>query len=436
MPKRPPNILVITTDQHRFDALSARGHPHLQTPHFDHFLSQSLDFRSAYTQAPVCAPARYSLATGTYVPEHGVRFNNQDPARPITTIAHRFRDAGYRCFQAGHMHWSPGTTDTGYEPLVSRRDWLDQLPPEQAERFELEHREAAIRTTMGGPSPIPEEQFFGPYLARETGRFLREVADSGQPFFAWVSIYEPHPPFFPPAEVYRRFDPGALSIRKNPPETGAPLPEGLHNRRRKWEHLTDVEIKQMIRGYYGLVEVADRAFGQILQHLEDRGLDENTVVVWTSDHGEQLYDHRLFLKFCMFEESVHVPMAIRGPGIQPGSYSGWVEHVDLFPTLCAIADLEPGSGLDGCSLVPLFQEESRNVSLRDAVFSTIFQSHMVRTASEKCVTIQGEPVQFYDLEKDPGEFHNALQDSDCHERIAACLDRLRARFPEDFPPPS
>jgi choline-sulfatase len=330
------------------------------------------------------------------------------------------------------MHWRPVTTDTGFEPLISREHWLESLPKDVRDRFENEHDSDMIRTTMGGPSPFQEESFFGPFLAQATNEFLEEVSATGDPFFAWVSIYEPHPPFFPPSETYRQFNFKDIRLPENREETGAPLPEGLRKRRKKWEHLTDQEVRQMMAGYFGLVEVADRAFGAILSKLETLGLSDNTWIVWTSDHGEQLYDHQLFLKFCMFEQSVHVPFAISGPGIQTRQVDHLVEHIDLFPTLCDLAGIETPPHLPGTSVVPHLRPGEGPTPVKDAVFSSIFQTHMIRTRSEKCVTIKGEPVQFYDLQKDPGEFHNAVNEMDCRERIRHCVDRLAKQFPSEF----
>ncbi|MEZ5278497.1 MAG: sulfatase-like hydrolase/transferase [Opitutaceae bacterium] len=417
-----PNILVLMTDQHRYDALSCRGHPHVRTPHLDALVSRSVDFRSAYTQAPVCAPARYSLATGQYVASHGVRFNDVNPLGPIRTLAHLFRDEGYRCFQAGHMHWSSATTDTGYEPLISREMWLESLPVQWSERFRLEHETPFVRTAMGGPSPLPESAFWGHFVARNVNRLIDEAVDGDEPFFCWASIYEPHPPFFPPVEAYAAHQQDSISLPAQDPEDAAPPELRQLDRRRKWEHLTDVEIRQMMAGYFGMVEVADRSAGAILQHLRDRGLLDNTWIIWTSDHGEQLFDHRLFLKFCMYEQSVHVPFCVSGPGISPGGRDELVEHVDLLPTLCDIAGIGIPQGAGGRSLEPLLHGRPAGGGWREAVFSQINDLFMIRTRDWKLIVRDGIPVELYDLNADPGEFENRLGDPTC----AGIVDQLEA----------
>lgn len=428
MSDKRPNILVLTTDQHRYDALSCRGHPHVRTPNLDALVGQSVDFQSTFTQAPVCAPARYSLATGQYVNTHGVRFNSVNPSGPIYTIAHQLGANGYRCLQHGHMHWSSDTTDTGYAPLVSREMWLQSLEPEWRERVTREHDIAFIRTSMGGPSPVPEEAFFAHFLAGETIRSIDAAAAGDQPFFCWTSLFEPHPPFFPPADVYARFDQDQFSLPEQAPAGNPPIEERKKKRRRNWAHLSPVEIRQMMAGYFGLVEVVDRAVGRILDHLKATGLLENTWIIWTSDHGEQLYNHELFMKFCMYEESVHVPLSVRGPGQSPGVCTDLVEHVDLFPTLCGIAGTDIPEGIEGCSLKPFLNGESAPKGWRPIVFSQMNSLFMARTDKWKLMMRDGTAVELYNLQADPREFHNRVADPQCSGIRDMLLHELTSRF--------
>jgi arylsulfatase A-like enzyme len=428
MSDKRPNILVLTTDQHRFDALSCRGHRHVRTPNLDSLVGASVDFNSAFTQAPVCAPARYSLATGQYVNTHGVRFNEVNPTRSVRTIAHHLGEAGYQCHQLGHMHWSRETTDTGYEPLVSRDKWLQTLRPEWRDRICREHDTDFIRTTMGGPSPVPEEAFFAHYLAGETIRKLDEAATGDAPFLCWTSIYEPHPPFFAPADVYARFDQSAFGLPPQAPGSNPPVERKQIERRKKWAHLSPVEIRQNMAGYFGLVEVADRAIGRILDHLKATGLLENTWIVWTSDHGEQLFDHELFLKFCMYEQSVHVPFTIRGPGLNSAVRSELVEHVDLFPTLCELCGTSIPASVEGASLKPLLGDGPVPEDWRPIVFSQINNFFMARTEKWKLMVRFGQPVELYNLAEDPSEFHNRVDDPGCSGIREMLLAEVNARF--------
>lgn len=420
-----PNILVIMTDQHRFDALSCRRNPFVRTPHLDSLIERSVDFSAAYTQSPVCAPSRYSLATGNYVAEHGVVFNGHAPVGPVRTIAHGMRDVGYRCFQVGHMHWSPETTDTGFEPNVDRRMWLDSLPQAYRERFHAEHESSIVRTTMAGPSPLPEAAFWGPYVAERTCACIDAALDSGESFFAWSSIYEPHPPFFPPASIYseKKDLPYELTAYRDGPV--APEDRQL-KRRQKWAHLTDLELRQMMAGYYGMVEVADRSVGRILNHLERLGILENTWIVWTSDHGEQLYDHGLFLKFCMYEQSVHVPFCISGPGVEPQKCEHLIEHIDLMPTLFEIAGIEAAVSCRGRSLCPFFKAGlDQPEDWRKQVYSQINDLCMVRSSDWKLIMRKGEPVELYNVKTDPEERKNLLREENCTGILKTLIDVAR-----------
>jgi choline-sulfatase len=253
---------------------------------------------------------------------------------------------------------------------------------------------------------------------------IDEAVDGGEPFFCWASIYEPHPPFFPPAEVYAAHPQDSISLPEQGPDDASPPESRQLERRRKWEHLTDTEIRQMMAGYFGMVEVADRSAGVILQHLRSRGLLDSTWIIWTSDHGEQLYDHRLFLKFCMYEQSVHVPFCISGPGLPPGERDELVEHVDLLPTLCGIASIEIPEEAGGRSLEPLLHGRPQREEWREAVFSQINDLLMVRTRHWKLTVRDGHPVELYDLNADPGEFENRLRDSACD----GIVDHLQAEL--------
>jgi arylsulfatase A-like enzyme len=327
------------------------------------------------------------------------------------------------------MHWSRETTDTGYAPLVSRDMWLQTLKPEWRERVCEEHDTAFIRTTIGGPSPVPEEAYYAHYLAGETIRAIDEAAAADAPFLCWTSIFEPHPPFFPPADVYARFDQESFDLPPQAPPENPPVEEKQIQRRRKWAHLSPVEIRQIMAGYFGLVEVADRAVGRILDHLKSTGLLENTWIVWTSDHGEQLYDHELFLKFCMYEQSVHVPFVVRGPGRKPAMRTELVEHVDLFPTLCEIAGTEIPDSVEGCSLKPLLDGGAVPDDWRPIVFSQINSFFMARTEKWKLMMREGRPVELYDLVADPSEFHNRVADPACAGIREMLLHELKTRFP-------
>ncbi len=203
----------------------------------------------------------------------------------------------------------------------------------------------------------------------------------------------------------------------------------LEQRQREWEHLTDVEIRQMIAGYHGLVSLMDDYVGRLLAALEELGVAEDTVIVFTADHGDQLYEHEVFLKYITRESSIHVPLMIHVPGAPPGRREELIEHVDLFPTVCDLAGLETPEPVQGRSLRPLLEGRPAD-TWRDAVFSEIDDEAghitMVRTDRWKLNLYDEGPDELFDLENDPGEFFNRQGDKACAQIEADLRSRLES----------
>lgn len=403
------NILVVTFDHLRYDALGCHGNTVVPTPNLDRLAAKSLQFSRCFTQAPVCAPDRYSMATGQYVHTHGVRFNEQLPSAPLHTVAHALQPAGYRRYSLGHMHWTdtagtPPEFDTGYEEWISMRHWRATMPPDVLARFDWEHGDIP-RRTMGGPSTRTREQYWGYHVAQETIRRMEQSAARQEPFFCWTSFWEPHPPFFPPADVYAGI---AQKDLKLPATDAFDESAAVVRRQQNWAHLTQVEVCQMIAGYYGLVFLADQYLGMVLDALERLSIAGDTVIIWTADHGEQLWEHKLFTKFVFYEASVHMPLGICAPGLVPGERDELVEHVDLHPTICDLAGVPVPASVEGRSLKPLLSGEAAPPDWRTAVFSE-FQNHaMIRTADRKLTVFDDQPEELFDLNADSQELRNLI----------------------------
>jgi choline-sulfatase len=422
---QPKNILVLMCDHHRFDALSCLGNPLADTHNLDALAARSVRFGHCFNQAPVCAPTRHSLATGRYCHAHGVITNQHKPFPGMRTIAHALQPLGYRRFNQGHMHWTDRTMDNGYEPWIDQEMWRATMPADALERYEWEHQNVTRRTT-GGPSPRTSEQYWGYHVATNAIRQIESAVERDEPFLSWTAFTEPHPPFYPPGELYARIDQAAINLPEQaPPGAPAPHPDILR-KRREWEHLTEVEIRQIIAGYYGMVHLVDGYCGMVLDALDRLGIRDETIVVWTVDHGDQMWEHELFLKFVMREASVHVPLLIDVPGVGPGVRDEFAEHVDLFPTLCELAGAPVPGSVQGRSLVPLLGKGTAPDDWRDAVFGQIGDVFMVRTAEWKLNVYGGEPGELYNLREDPQEFYNRIAEPGCAGAVASLLERLEA----------
>lgn len=418
------NVLVLMCDHHRFDALGCLGNPLAHTPNLDRLASQSVHFENCYTQAPVCAPARHSLATGRYVHAHGVYTNSHFPYPGIFTIAHMLKPFGYRRFQLGHMHWTDPSIDNGYEPAYTKEMFMQTLSSAVRARYEWESQSITRRTTAG-PSPRTKEEYWGYGVAKQSVQWIEEAIEKGQSFLNWTAFTEPHPPFYPPRDYYRLIDQSEITIPVQAPSDAAPPHQDIIRKQKEWKHLTEVEIRQIIAGYYGMVALVDNYCGMVLNILDRLGIRDETAIIWTVDHGEQLWEHGLFTKFVMREASVHVPLLISVPGVKPGVRSEFVEHVDIFPTICDLLDIEIPNSVQGRSLLPLLDSESPPDDWRDAVFSQIGTTQMIRTAEWKLNVYNGVPGELFDMRNDRQEFYNLAADPAHTDVINHLHHRLR-----------
>jgi len=419
------NVLVLMCDHHRHDALGCLGNPLAHTPNLDRLAARSVRFRNCYTQAPVCAPARHSLATGRYCHAHGVLDNRLKPGPGMFTIAHAVQPLGYRRLQFGHMHWTDPGADTGYEPYAAaERDWQAKLPEAMRARLAWESQGITRRTT-GGPGPRSVEQHRGYHVARAAAEAIEQAVSRDEPFLCWVAFSEPHPPFYPPKELYEMIDQSQVAMPAQPPADAPPPHPRVALKQEEWAHLTAVEVKQIIAGYYGMVALADRYLGMVLDAVEGLGALDDTLIVWTSDHGEQLYEHRLFTKFVMREASVHVPLLVSHPSLEAGVRDELVEHVDLFPTICEFVGATVPDSVHGRSLAALLRGGVATDGWRDAVFSQIEDVRMIRTRDSKLNVYGSKPGELFDLRNDPCEFHNLIDHPSHRETREALFERVK-----------
>lgn len=437
--KRPKNVLVLMTDQHRPEALGAYGDPVARTPHLDRLAGQSVRFRSAYCTNPVCAPSRASLLTGLYTHHHRVTGNGTAWPFEVKTLAHAFARAGYMTSLVGKMHFVDAQTH-GFEYRIDFNDWWQHLGPlakvyadELAkpnsgsglpqiddlwrdlgdpwrEVRENDGRQGLVH--VGRVSKIPEAQHFDNFIAREAGRFLQNHGKR-QPWLMVASFLKPHDPFMPAERFAREF---RAEDMKLPATWGkvdlAKVPREIRNsiqRHAATPELADpVEAKKRIAFYYANLMQVDDCIGRVLRSLEEQGLAEDTIVVYTSDHGEMLGEHGLWQKFVFYEDSVRVPFTVRVPGVAAGECRNHVSLVDLFPTLTGLCGLPTPAGLDGSSLEPMLRAP------RQALDRAVFAEFALGSPNAKWMVRRGnwkfnqyaDMDELYDLAADPAEMRN------------------------------
>ncbi len=348
---RPPNIVFIICDQMRGDAMGCVGHPNVRTPNLDRMAAEGTLFERCFVNNPVCLPSRQSTFTGRYPHEHGALTNQGSMIREWSdTLVDVFQKAGYRIGWAGKNH-------TYVNNLVGNLDFAS-----------IRDREP-FRAYNGMVPPYwhtdvywPEEKCYPEVNTREALRFLDQAKAGGEPFFLHVSYFDPHPPYMAPAEYTRRYVGSQMKL----PANGKVPAEALSGRLEEFKdgfglnESGEADITETMRYYYAQIEWGvDKQVGRILEGLRERGLEDNTVVVFTSDHGDFMGSYGLVRKgMSLYDSLLHVPMIWRAPGRVPAGKrtTAAAQHIDLFPTFADYAGLSTrGLDLPGRSLKPLIE---------------------------------------------------------------------------------
>nr|WP_325052855.1 sulfatase-like hydrolase/transferase [Kribbella turkmenica] len=462
-----PNILLIMTDQHRYDVLSAYGNSHVRTPHLQLLADQGTTFETCYTTSPVCAPARASVLTGKYPHAHRLWCNGVTlPDQPL--VSRRLADDGYRCGLIGKRHLSrcfrgieEAEIDDGFDsfrkwahdprhgsPDNAYHRWLETNHPRVWEKVREQVDHPGADHPDSGPRDIDCTEtpaHYSTWVAEEAKEFLR-TQDAGQPFFLWANFYDPHHPFAAPREYLDRYPPGSVPPPVGGPEELAGKPSVQAEMSRRGYQLHDTgfgadraaEINHFRRAYYAMVTMVDDKVGEILAALDGAGLAENTLVIFTSDHGEMLGDHGLLLKGPMaYEGAVRVPLIMRWPGTLPaGRRSSAVAGLhDVGVTIGAAAGTEPLPAAHGQDLLAVIRgdESGRDwgyVEYRDSNRSDepAVCTTMLRSGDLKLVQWHGHPAststrdgELYDLSADPDELVNLWHSAD---HLASKADML------------
>ncbi len=501
---RRPNFLFITADQHRGDCFGFEGRK-VSTPHLDDLAGDGTVFSACMTVNPICQPARASMLTGLLPRTHGVSDNgiDLDPKLGEAGFAGTLSAAGYQTELIGKAHFSTshnfeqsGTPECRDSMQNYGEDWhgpymgFDYLemvveghnahvplaPPngqhyerwydaggQNAARNELYLKQAGP-DTKGAPqtwhSGLPPAWHNSTWVGDRTIARLGAAAKRDQPFCIWASFPDPHHPFDCPLP---------WSLLHDPKDVDLPQHRTLDLDRRPWWHratlegkpeiredmaefrtkfsrvpqLSDDQLREVIANYYGMISLIDHNVGRILAELERLGLDENTIVIYTSDHGEWLGDHGLLLKGpMMYEGLLRVGCLFRGPGVPAGKcVSDPVSNLDFAATFLDYAGVASTLEMHSQSLRPLIETDTTHREyafseweLRPSRSGTALQLQTVRTATHKltCDQISNEG-EMYDLVADPFEMNNVFSD-DRYRSVRADLEKMMASRPNDALP--
>ncbi len=456
-----PNILWYCTDQQRFDTIRCLGNEHINTPNLDRLAADGVSFLNAYTQAPICTPSRATFLTGQYPATHHVHRNGNDYFHAHGKLVTRiFADHGYDCGLIGKLHLArcegalEKRTDDGYRFFHWSHHPQPDWPAGHAYADWLQNEKEIDPKELYGPTKgipygpgVPAEYHQTTWCTETSMRFISENRD--RPWFLSINPFDPHPPFDPPKEYLDRYNPEDLpyplfresdvarqralskvdqqtieAINPYEAEKLAPPEWGARSERYAGsappQHYDARKVKAC---YYASIELIDHEFGRLIDFLRDSGELENTIVIFTSDHGELLGDHGLIYKGCRFFESlVHVPMIISWPGrIEADLKSpALVELVDLAPTLLEAAGLEIPYTMQGESLFGLLSGKDDPGYHKPYVISEYNDALNQPNATHGSMYFDGRYKsilyhnvnvgELYDLETDPGEFDNLWDD--------------------------
>lgn len=468
--RKKPNILLITSDQQHWNTIGALN-PEISTPNLDRLVREGTLFTRAYCPNPTCTPSRSSIITGMYPSQHGAWTLGTKLSEEVTTVGDLLQKGGYRTALIGKAHFHPiGSTEEypsleGREKLHDFDFWRQFTGPyygfERAEMVRNHTNEWLVgqhyalwmeekgcanwRDYFTPPTgtmdpgeklvwPIPEEFHYNTWIAERTNQLLEEYHRNGDNFFLWASFPDPHPPYLAPEPWCNMYDPDQLTIPKgtpgehdhNPPhfrltqeddpdfsylkETGF----GIHGYHSHKKMFTEEEHKKAVAVYYGMVSFMDKYIGKILDRLEELGLAENTIVVFTTDHGHFFGQHGLQAKGGFhYEDLLRIPFIVRFPQEVPaGKRSDALQSlVDLAPTFLTFAGLPVPHAMTGVDQSAVWR--SRKERARDHIIcefhhepTTIHQKTYVDDRYKITVYYNQTYGELFDLQEDPEEVNN------------------------------
>jgi arylsulfatase A-like enzyme len=461
-----PNLLFLWTDEQRSDTMAVYGNHKIHAPNFNKLAQDSVIFQNAYVSQPVCTPSRSTVMTGLWPHMNSCTENNIALPEKVHCLPEMVNDFDYRTGYFGKWHLGDEIfAQHGFEEWISIEDgyWryyredkdINQKSDYHYFLEDLGYKPDTDRGTFsrGFAARLPLEHCKPKFLENHACDFIKRHRN--EPFMLYVNFLEPHMPFYGPLD--NQHDPKEIDLPINfndPLEDDEPLAyrlkreDFLKNGYEQYDLKKEEDWRQLISKYWGLVTQVDLSIGKILKTLDDLGLSDNTIVVFTSDHGDMMGSHHLLAKTVMYEEAVKVPWLIRFPQFYRGQniVESPVSHIDMVPTLLDLMELNTDTQLPGQSLTPLIksnESEAKDVFIQWHPMGNLAKGrnpagslkntfpgkkHSTRTV----VTREGwklclrdrDKNQLYNLNKDPGETTNLYYKDGNKEIITKLADKI------------
>ncbi len=432
------NILLIHSDQHRYDCLGVNGHALVQTTHLDQLAAEGSNFTHAFCPIPLCTPARASLLTGMWPTQHGTLANpDTELAAPLSadlpTFSQALKGAGYSLGYVGkwHVDVQKLPTDFGFDHYVPETDynqWRQQqgLPPRARQNGWFGETDATT----------PAESSRLAWGANATIRLLQDAAQQAQPFFIRWDPSEPHLPNVVPEPYASLYPPETIPPWPSFPDPLVGKPYIQHQQRHTWgiEDWRWEDWSPIVARYLGEITLLDQQIGRLLATLDELNLAQNTLVIYTADHGDMCGAHGMIDKhYVMYDDVVRVPLIMRWPGVIPAgtTQTAFVSSaIDLAATFCAAAGIPAPATFAGQELLSRLTGATEETGRAD-IFSTyhgnqlgLYSQRMVRNRQWKYVWNATAEDELYDLEADPAEMVNVVGKPE-HSSL---LQQLRQRL--------
>lgn len=438
---RPTNVLFLICDDLNCD-LGCYGHRQVRSPNIDRLAERGVRFANAYCQYPLCGPSRASFMSGLYPDQTLIHRNAvylREHVPNVKSMSQNFRDNGYFATRIGKIYHYNVPKHIGTSGHDDPYSWDYTINP-RGRDVEEEDKIFSLRPgSFGGTlswlaaDGRDEEQTDG-IAATEAVAQLEKYASDNQPFFLAVGLFRPHTPFVAPKKYFDMYPLDEIKVPEVPEGYLKTLPEPAQRsitRKEVQVNLEDKLARQAIQAYYASITFADAQLGRILDALEETELDENTVIVFTSDHGYHMGEHGHWQKTTLFENAARVPLIIAGPGVTAAGESSAApaEMVDFYPTLAELCGIDAPAYVSGVSQVPVLNDPSARP--RNSALTQYREGYSLRTERYR-YTQWGDGAakgtELYDHQNDPQELNNLAGDSE-HASVAEKLaEQLRQRI--------
>lgn len=429
-----PNVLLILPDQMRSRAMGCMGTPDVRTPHIDRLAAEGILFRHTYANVPVCCPARSILLTGTYPHVNGMMANDLRLREERLSLAEILSAQGYRTGFIGKWHLDGGPRDPGFVPPGLRRQGFEFWAA-----YECHHRHFAPVFFRDTPEPLTVPKFEPEASCDFAVEFLKSQPKE-RPFFLTVQMGPPHDPYGAPEKYMELYDAAKLTMPPNwipGSERGEPplVPPNLRRADLPARPFVPVGGKLEVAAYYAAITALDDQIGRLVQTLKDTGQDDNTIILFTSDHGDMLGSHGMRRKRKPHEESAGVPGIVRWPARIPRGQAvdTLFSHIDMAPTLLGLCGVEVPPHMQGADLSRVALGETK--AGPPAVLMQIFVPFNpdgiakpwrgIRTARHTFARYEDAPWVLFDNEADPWQQENLAQNP-AHARLEQALDEQLA----------